>query len=237
MDYEEQEATLMPGQSMLVYSDGLVEAHGPAGEMYGFPRLAEKMASCPGTGQLISHLEKDLRDFTGEGWDQEDDVTMLVVERMAEGAGATSRELASFTVDSAPGNERRAVELVVDATTSVPLTPDQQERLKTAVAEATMNAMEHGNHYDPGLPVRVDVLASDQELMVRIVDEGGRQVIPESEAPDIEAKLAGEQSPRGWGLFLIENMVDEMRATQKDGQHILDLTFRLTGGSDDRQTI
>ena len=140
-------------------------------------------------------------------------------------------------MEGAPGNERSAVEKVISATESLPLTSDQQERLRTAVAEATMNAMEHGNHYDPELPVHVDVLASDQELMVRIIDEGGSQVIPESEVPDIEAKLSGEQSPRGWGLFLIENMVDEMKAAQKDGQHILELTFRLIGGSDDHQTV
>lgn len=235
MDYEEQEATLLPGQSVLLYSDGLVEAHAPDGEMYGFPRLAEKMASCPGSGQLISHLENDLRNFTGEGWEQEDDVTLLVVERMPEGVSSTNTELASFMVESTPGNERSAVEQVIAATETLPLTMDQQERLKTAIAEATMNAMEHGNHYDPDLPVRVDVLTSGQKLIVRIIDQGGSVVIPESEVPDIEAKLAGEQSPRGWGLFLIENMVDEMRATQQDGLHILELTFGL-GGSDDGQT-
>ena len=89
---------------------------------------------------------------------------------------------------------------------------------KTAVAEAAMNAMEHGNHYQPEVPIDVEVLASDSHVVVRISDEGGASEIPQPETPDLAAKLAGEQSPRGWGLYLIQNLVDEMKISL-DGQH------------------
>ena len=95
------------------------------------------------------------------------------------------------------------------------------ERLKTAVAEATMNAIEHGNKNRPELPVFFQV------LVVRIIDQGGGQPIEEPEAPDLEAKLAGLQTPRGWGLFLIKNLTDEMHITSDDIHHTIELIFYL----------
>src|SRR4029453_8064126 len=86
------------------------------------------------------------------------------------------------------------------------------ERLKTAVAEATMNAMEHGNKYRAEVPVEVMVLVEDQDLMVRITDRGsGPPPSQGGDTPDLEAKLEGMQTPRGWGLFLIKRMVKRRR--------------------------
>lgn len=92
-----------------------------------------------------------------------------------------------------------------------------------------MNAMEHGNDYRPEVPVTIQVLASETVLSVRITDEGGGAPIPEPEAPDLEAKLASQQAPRGWGLFLIENMVDEMHVTSNEACHTVELILRLKG--------
>jgi anti-sigma regulatory factor (Ser/Thr protein kinase) len=93
-----------------------------------------------------------------------------------------------------------------------------------------MNAMEHGNRYRAELPVSIRVLASDTALSVEITDHGGGQPIPEPEAPDIEAKLAGAQTARGWGLFLIKNMVDDVRVTSDETHHTLELVLKLEGG-------
>jgi anti-sigma regulatory factor (Ser/Thr protein kinase) len=107
------------------------------------------------------------------------------------------------------------------------------EQLKTAVAEATMNAMEHGNHYDPEIPVTLQVLSSESALAVRVSDKGSgnRSIEQEYEVPDIEAKLAELQSPRGWGLFLIQNMVDEMHILSDEQAHTIELILYLEGGS------
>jgi anti-sigma regulatory factor (Ser/Thr protein kinase) len=67
-------------------------------------------------------------------------------------------------------------------------------------------------------------------VIVQIRDHGGGREIPdEVEVPDIEAKLAGEQNPRGWGLFLIENMVDEMNVTRDETHHTIELRMKLKG--------
>ncbi|MBK7915267.1 MAG: ATP-binding protein [Chloroflexi bacterium] len=76
--------------------------------------------------------------------------------------------------------------------------------MKTAVAEATMNAMEHGNKYDPDKPARLKVFVDETAVRITITDEGGGAPLKTNTTPDLEAKLAGEQSPRGWGLFLIK---------------------------------
>ena len=80
--YEEQEATLTPGESLLFYSDGLVEAHSPGREMFGFPRLQKLLEAHPDAPSLIGFLLGELQRFTGEGWEQEDDVTLLLLQRL-----------------------------------------------------------------------------------------------------------------------------------------------------------
>ena len=119
------------------------------------------------------------------------------------------------------------MEQVAAAVAELGLPPERLERLKTAVGEATMNAMEHGNRYDPDLPVAIRVQRTADELIVSITDHGGGQPIPEADAPDLEAKLAGLQSPRGWGLFLIRSMVDDMRVTDDSVHHTVDLIMNL----------
>ncbi len=95
-----------------------------------------------------------------------------------------------------------------------------------------MNAMEHGNHYSPDVPVSIEVRASDTALSVFITDQGGTQTIPDAQTPDLQAKLAGEQTPRGWGLFLIKNLVDDMRVTTNDSTHTVELIMHLGGEKD-----
>ena len=68
---------------------------------------------------------------------------------------------------------------------------------------------------------------------MEVSDSGGRGELPEPEAPDLEAKLEGRQTPRGWGLFLIEKMVDEAKLRSEGSGHTLELTLRLKGDDDD----
>jgi serine phosphatase RsbU (regulator of sigma subunit) len=79
--YDEREAVLAPGDSLLFYSDGLVEAHNPAREMFGHARLKALVSEHAGGAALIDALNHELRAFTGIGWEQEDDVTLVTVHR------------------------------------------------------------------------------------------------------------------------------------------------------------
>jgi serine phosphatase RsbU (regulator of sigma subunit) len=84
MSYEESETILYSGEAALFYSDGLVEAHNPKGEMFGFPRLRELVAEHAGEERALGDfLLEALYSFTGEGWEQEDDITLLTLQRSA----------------------------------------------------------------------------------------------------------------------------------------------------------
>ena len=237
MTYEEKEATLAVGDTVLLHSDGLAEAHNPRREMFGFPQVAALTGEASDGEVLIDRLLKELQEFTGPGVEQEDDITLVTIGRRAAGAAApktAERQLAAFEVASEPGNERLAIDQVAEAVAGLGLAGQRLERLKTAVGEATMNAIEHGNHNRPELPVEIRVVTDDTDLKVRITDQGGERPIPEVETPDLEAKLAGLQTPRGWGLFLIQKMVDDLRTAVDEHHHTIELVMHLKEAPDAR---
>jgi anti-sigma regulatory factor (Ser/Thr protein kinase) len=138
--------------------------------------------------------------------------------------------LASFALASVPGSERVALAQVADSVADLNLPPRRLDNLKTAVAEATMNAIEHGNDNRPDLAVDIEVFYSGTEIIVTITDHGGRcgprwaDEGDYAEIPDLDRKLSGDQGRRAWGLFLIRHMVDGMEVTE-EGEH---RTVRLT---------
>jgi serine phosphatase RsbU (regulator of sigma subunit)/predicted ester cyclase len=83
MSYEQKEIELDCGQGVFFYSDGLVEAHDPKGEMFGFPRLRALVAEQGEEGLLGDLCLEALYSFVGEGWEQEDDITLLTLKRFA----------------------------------------------------------------------------------------------------------------------------------------------------------
>jgi serine/threonine-protein kinase RsbW len=146
---------------------------------------------------------------------------------MTSMASPSYHMLAAFTMRSEPGNERLALAQVAEAVAGQGLSAARLERLKTAVAEAAMNAIEHGNKNQPEIPVDVEVMSSGGDIVVTITDQGGApgEAGPGAE-PDIALKLAGDQAPRGWGLFLIRHMVDAMDVTTEGTRHTVTLTMR-----------
>jgi serine phosphatase RsbU (regulator of sigma subunit) len=81
MSYEEDEIVLDVGETALFYSDGLVEAHDPEGEMFGFPRLRALIAEHAENDSLEQALLEELYSFVGDSWEQEDDITLLTLRR------------------------------------------------------------------------------------------------------------------------------------------------------------
>jgi anti-sigma regulatory factor (Ser/Thr protein kinase) len=151
---------------------------------------------------------------------------------MTSVAHPAGRRLASFAVASEPGNERIALARVAEAVAGSGLPPARLERLKTAVAEATMNAIEHGNRSQPDIPVDVEVTQDGADIIVAITDLGGEHApAGPAENPDLDLKLAGEQRARGWGLFLIRNMVDAMQISTDGPRHTIQLTMRTGAGA------
>jgi len=237
MVYDVKTAVLEPEASMLLTSDGIVEAHGPDGSMFGFGRLMGLVGSTSNATALTTSILAELDRFCGDDHEQEDDVTMVTVRRTpsaavsAQGFDVGFDVIERFTLPSEEGNERQVMERVGSTAARLGLGADRLERLKTAVSEAAMNAIEHGNGFDPALPVEVTVLRGGDRLVVRLEDHGTGPETRDAEVPDLDAKLAGEQSPRGWGLFLIEQMVDGLRHYAAEGKHVIELEMSMEGAS------
>ncbi|HEV8403052.1 MAG TPA: SpoIIE family protein phosphatase [Candidatus Limnocylindrales bacterium] len=237
--YEETEGVIAPGSNVLLYSDGLVEAHDPDQEMYGFPRLREAMTIDDAGSELLDRLLDTLHTFTGPDWEQEDDITLVTLHRASGVASqsvdepAPSQQVTAFSIPGEEGNERLAMDRVAAAVDGLGLTPARLERLKTAVSETAMNAIEYGSQGNADVPVDIVVETTADAIVVRITDRALSGGVPsEPEAPDIERKLVGDQKPRGWGLFLIKSMVDSMDVTSDGSTQTVTLTMAREERSD-----
>jgi serine phosphatase RsbU (regulator of sigma subunit)/anti-sigma regulatory factor (Ser/Thr protein kinase) len=229
--YDECSAVVAAGGYLLFHSDGLAEARNGSGEMFGLPRLRSLITS-PWGDDLIEALIADLDHFADHPTEVDDDVTLLTVQRTGEAArvravDARTRILADFTIASVAGNERIAAQRVAAVAEELAVGASELERLRTAVVEGVMNAIEHGNQFRKDALVEVRVLASAGTLTVEVVDEGGDVPIGDVPVPDLSAKLAGTQSPRGWGLFLMKEMVDDLHMETVDGKHRVRMSVHL----------
>jgi serine/threonine-protein kinase RsbW len=111
---------------------------------------------------------------------------------------------------------------------------DRIEDLKTAVAEACINAMEHGNQMNASIPVSVVLSMKPDELEVKVMDNGSGMETPAA-PPDIDRKMAGEEEARGMGMFLIQALVDEVEwvsGTGTEEQSFVRLVIRMNKEND-----
>ena len=228
--YEEVEGTIAPDSNVLLYSDGLVEAHDSDREMFGFDRLRDALVVDDAGSELLDRLLETLRTFTGPDHEQEDDITLVTLRRSAGVAdsSADSTALTSFSLPGLAGNDREAMDRVAAAVADLELPPDRVDRLKTAVSEAAMNAIEYGSHGRADVPFDVDVVVTPTDVIVRVTDRALSGPVPtDPETPDLERKLAGDQKPRGWGLFLIEHMVDAIDMSADEAAGTQTVTLRI----------
>ena len=106
------------------------------------------------------------------------------------------------------GYEKVAMSTAASVAKLMGFPEDRIEDLKTAIAEACINAIEHGNRLNEKLSVGVILSAGEGALEVKVLDDGtGMKKQPA--APDIDRKMLGEEDPRGMGMFLIQALVDE----------------------------
>ena len=107
------------------------------------------------------------------------------------------------------------------------LAPARIEDLKSAVAEACINAMQHGNSWRPEARVVVHLNLSDDRFIISVTDQGGG--VPEvPEYPGVVKIIEENASPRGLGVFLIQQLVDEVRFNETaDGGHTMIMEMRL----------
>jgi serine/threonine-protein kinase RsbW len=130
-------------------------------------------------------------------------------------------------IPSELGLEKVAMSTAASMAALMGFSPDRIEDLKTAVAEACINAIEHGNHLNSSLSVGVVLSTSDDQLEVTVIDDG-TGIAMKPVAPDIDRKVHGEEDPRGMGMFLIQALVDEAEWHQgPPGKSFVRLVIKL----------
>jgi len=126
------------------------------------------------------------------------------------------------------GYERIAMQCAASFAKIVGFLPDRIEDLKTAVSEACLNAMEHGNKCHPDKRVVITMNYEEGVFSVTVVDEGeGIEMLPED--PDIEQKIDNLETPRGLGIFLIKNLVDQVEFNKMTNEgHMVRMEIKMT---------
>ena len=126
------------------------------------------------------------------------------------------------------GYERIAMQCAASFAKIVGFVPERVEDLKTAVSEACLNAMEHGNKCHPDKRVVITMNYEEGVFSVTVVDEGeGIEVLPED--PDIEEKIENLETPRGLGIFLIKNLVDQVEFNKMTNEgHMVRMEIKMT---------
>jgi serine phosphatase RsbU (regulator of sigma subunit) len=116
--YDESATVLLPGHNFILHSDGITEAHNANREMFGFGRLKSLIRECSEPEAVINHLLNELNSFTEPGWEQEDDITLVVLHRFdrarhplekdLSGAGALQQEIEMAEAARISASRRRA---------------------------------------------------------------------------------------------------------------------------------
>jgi sigma-B regulation protein RsbU (phosphoserine phosphatase) len=204
--YEEHQVVLTANDALVLYSDGFVEARGRSGQMLGYERFRNWAKETPRQVgvQMVEELFARATHFIHDP-DGRDDLTLIVICRQ----GQAQSKMTSVQFPSAWGNEQRALDLVLQAAERMGLSESKAAKLKTAVREACLNAIEHGNQADPAKQVSVSVTERENALEVQVRDEG-TALLPAVRKPSLSEKLAGKERQRGWGMFLISELVDEV---------------------------
>jgi serine/threonine-protein kinase RsbW len=131
-------------------------------------------------------------------------------------------------IPSQLGFEKVAMSTAGEMAKLMGFSDDRVDDLKTAVAEACINAIEHGNQLNAAIPVGVVLSMDAGALEVKVIDDGAGMDAPPP-LPDIDRKMSGEEDPRGMGMFLIQALVDEAEwvPSSVEGQSFVRLVIRL----------
>lgn len=128
----------------------------------------------------------------------------------------TATQTIQLHLPSILGFEKVAMESAASVAAIMGFTQDRVDDLRTAISEACVNAIEHGNKQVETEKVIVTLTIEESKLKVDVQDKG-KQFQPEVGKPDMAKKIEGSLPPRGWGMFLIKSLMDEVAFSSQDG--------------------
>ncbi len=244
--YGHHQIKLQPGDLLVFYTDGIVDMMNDAHEPYSFERLCQAVqnyAPHAALPEVLNLLVADAERFAGAK-NRIDDLTLVAAK--FEGVPPTEQQRPARTRSRFFEDFHRAAareiqlqipaqcgyeKLVMDAAAALAewagFSPGRIADLRTAVSEACLNAIEHGNRLQPGENVEVVMKPDDTGLLIQISDRGAGFAAGSQPAPDLAKKITGAEAPRGMGLFLIEQLADQVEHTLSPHGHVTTLRFHV----------
>jgi len=243
--YQEKWLQLQPGDRLILYTDGIIESMDERGQMYGFEGLEEEISSW----QLYDDLPKVVDDFlirmNERSHAENDDRTIVVLELvqayrsygvnkevMAAVMGSDPREnlpgsffSQHWSLRSKLGTERAVAEEIGGFITQYWPGSGMREDVQSAVSEAIMNAMEHGNKLDPIKLVTVQAQIGMLLVVIRVYDEGGGYFPHVSRGEDEMERKRESDDPRGWGLVIIDSLSNYWSTGRDERGFFVELYF------------
>ncbi|MFS0725933.1 SpoIIE family protein phosphatase [Paenibacillus sp. 1P07SE] len=230
--YEGVELSLQPGDRFVLYTDGMVELRNGAGELFGFERLERELAGWePGVplAQLVDGLLKQMDSYGGDR--EQDDRTVVVLQMQTAQAATGGASITlmdggqlvwQWSLPAEHGCEREVLaeleKLILEAWPQTVRLDD----MKSALAEAIINAAEHGNQLDAARLIRVRAQIGTHLIVYRVYDRGSgfdASALDREELYDTDR--CEHEDPRGWGLMLIDGLTDYWETGRdKDGFYV-----------------
>ncbi len=224
-DYQMQNATMLPGSTLFLYTDGLTEARNAGRRLFGHKRLTELMAHCAEKNpqEIVSTVIAEVEQFAGPT-EQSDDLTLLVIRYTPTEDTLTLDE--QLTLSNDVKEVARLSTFIKDIMTRLGIGKPLAPKLRLALEEAVVNAMEYA--YPAGIKGNVTIRTTfDGERLRLIISDSGIAFNP-TEAVKADTTLSAEERPiGGLGILLMRELMDFINYERIDGRNILTLTKKI----------
>ena len=224
--YEGQHAVLKPGNTLLLYTDGLTEAMDAKHDQFGLQRvkdtIEQHLEDAP--QQLLDALHAMCSEFVN-GAEQSDDLTMLAVKfTPKEEETIMHREL---TIDNSLSHVPSVNDFVKSVGDELKLSKNDSQNLKLAIEEAVVNVINYAYPTGEKGDINIEATATETSLKFKIIDTG--VAFAPTDAPDVDTSLTAEERQiGGLGIFLVRQLMDTINYERIEGKNVLTLTKRLS---------
>jgi sigma-B regulation protein RsbU (phosphoserine phosphatase) len=208
--FKESKARLGPGDTLVIFTDGITEAMNPVRKLYGQPRLVEVLASREFSGpkETVEAIVQDVQAFAA-GAEQSDDITLLLLSFLK---APTASEVKRFSRKMS--NDLSAIGSVLEAFNSFAeesgIPPDITRQVKVVFDELLNNIVSYGFPAGGDHDIILVVERLDQRLTIFITDDGMPfNPFQELETPDLDASLE-DREIGGLGVHLVRKLMDEV---------------------------
>ena len=223
--FERTELTLHPGDTLILYTDGVSEAFNPQADCYGNEQLLADSGALAGQSPLAiaAALLQKVRAFAGSA-PQSDDIAILALK--VGGGSALKEARMTLELHATPEEVMRAVAALQAFGQAQHIPEKSLFGLALALEECASNILNHALQRDARQSFRVSFEHTSGAMVIELRDPG--PVFDPTRSPVMEKEANGDdRPPGGWGIQLVRHYTDSMCYQREAGENVLRLTRRL----------